>query len=101
MCVGKQERSVIDNCLQKLDSLMVTFRTYGGRQIDVNRGDFDINFFRGLNDTCSDIYNRLLSLLHGASQDNKKTSKVGWDEEVVLAKAVEVPFIEQDVRDVD
>jgi len=91
----KEERSVIEDCLQKLASLMVTFRTYGGRNIDINRGDFDIDFFRGLNNTCSDIHDKLLSLLDGASQDNEKSARVDSDEQIVVAKAVEVSTIEQ------
>lgn len=45
MCFIVQERSVIEDCLQELASLMVTFRTYSGGHIDINREDFDINFF--------------------------------------------------------
>lgn len=94
MCFGKQDRSVIDDCLQKLASLMVTFRTYGGRHIDISRGDFDVDFFRGLNDNCSDIHDRLLSLLDGASQNCEKSAKGSAYEDIVVVKALEVPTVE-------
>jgi hypothetical protein len=95
MCFGKQERSVLEDCLQNLASLMVTFRTYGGAHIDVNRGDFDIDFFRGLNDTCSDIHDGLLSLLEASSQNVTEGAEGSEGEEIVVAKAVEIPAFEQ------
>lgn len=95
MCLGKQEqRDIVEDCLQKLASLMVTFRTYGGKQTDVNRGDFDIDFFRGLNDTCSKIHDNLLSLLDSASQNNEKSAQIERDEKILAAKAVEAPTLE-------
>ena len=91
MCFVGQERSVIEDCLQKLASLMVTFRTYSGAHIDINRGDFDVNFFIGLNDSCRDIHDKLLNLLDGASQNEEKSAKSNGDEDVVVAKVAEIP----------
>lgn len=76
MCFVGKERSVIEDCLQKLASLMVTFRTYSGRHIDINRGDFDIKFFVSLNDSCSNIHYKLLNLLDGAIQKNERVLRV-------------------------
>jgi hypothetical protein len=90
MCFVGQERSVIEDCLQKLASLMVTFRTYSGKHIDINRGDFDINFFVGLNDSCSDIHYKLLNLLDGAIQKNEKSIKGSGDEDIIVAKEAEI-----------
>ena len=72
MCFVGQERSVIEDCLQKLASLMVTFRTYSGRHIDINREDFDINFFVGLNDSCSDIHYKLLKPTGRGNSEKRK-----------------------------
>ena len=93
MCLHKQESILIKDCLEKLASLMVTFRTYGGRQIDVNRGDFDIDFFRGLNDTCTDIHDKLLSALQGELREQK--IKPLMEGEIVAAKVEEVTTLEQ------
>lgn len=95
MCVGKKELRVIEDCLQKLASLMVTFRTYGGKNIDINRGEFDIDFFKGLNDVCSDIHDRLSGLLHDSSQDNEKTAKVCPQKAPVAIKPLEVATSQQ------
>jgi hypothetical protein len=95
MCFGKREKSVIDDCLQQLAGLMVTFRTYSGKNIDVSRGDFDINFFKELNNTCSDIHTKLLSLQDEASQKNKNRENGHGSVEMVGANALEIPTLEQ------
>jgi hypothetical protein len=73
---------------------MVTFRTYGGTHIGINRGDFDVDFFRGLNDSCSDIHERLLGLLEVSFQNDVEGAKGSANEDIVVAKAVEVPTAE-------
>jgi hypothetical protein len=73
---------------------MVTFRTYSGANIDISRGDFDINFFKGLNDSCRDIHDKLLSLLSTVSQNEEEKNKDNKDEDIVVATVGENPIAE-------
>jgi hypothetical protein len=88
MCLVNQERGVIEDCVEKLASLMVTFRTYSGAHLEIRRGDFDINFFKALNDSCKDIHDELLSLLGTVSQNEEKV-KNDKDEDIVVVKVEE------------
>jgi hypothetical protein len=58
---SREASETIDTCIEELTELIATFRMYGGRLVDIDRGDFDIDFFKGLHTKCSNIYNKLFA----------------------------------------
>jgi hypothetical protein len=74
----KEASKTIDTCMEELTDLIATFRMYGGRLVDIDRGDFDIDFFRGLHTKCSAIYSKLQGvsrLLPQSSQEARKMAE--------------------------
>jgi hypothetical protein len=57
----------IRDCTNALMDMMATFRTYSGRHLDIDRGDFDVEFFKELHRKCSAIHKRLESVIERAS----------------------------------
>jgi hypothetical protein len=49
----------IDACSEELMDLMATFRMYSGKTLDIDRGDFDIAFFKEIHSKCSDIHEKI------------------------------------------
>ncbi len=49
-------------CEQELMGLIGTFCMYGGRLTDIDRGDFDVGFFKDLHAKCSNIQSKLGSV---------------------------------------
>ena len=74
----KEASRTIHTCMEELTDLIATFRMYGGRLVDIDRGDFDIDFFRGLHTKCSAIYSKLQGvsrLLPQSSQEARKMAE--------------------------
>jgi hypothetical protein len=59
---SKEAAEVIDACVKELRDLMTTFAVYGGKVAGIDRGDFDVEFFRELQNKCCAIHDRLRSL---------------------------------------
>jgi hypothetical protein len=55
-------QETIRYCTEALMDIMATFRTYSGKHLDIDRGDFDVEFFKELHGKCSAINNKLQSL---------------------------------------
>jgi hypothetical protein len=49
---------------------------YGGRLVDIDRGDFDIDFFKGLHNKCSNIYNKLQDVSRRLPQGSQKATNM-------------------------
>jgi hypothetical protein len=59
--------------------MMATFRTYSGKHLDIDRGDFDVEFFKELHGKCSAIHRKLdsLALVLGPSKKPRQLLKTG------------------------
>ena len=55
-------RETIRDCTEALTDMMATFRTYSGKHLDIDRGDFDVEFFKELHGKCSAVHEKLQSL---------------------------------------
>jgi hypothetical protein len=62
--------------MEDLTELIATFRMYGGRLVDIDRGDFDIDFFKGLHTKCSDIYKKLQGVSRLLPQGSEKARRM-------------------------
>lgn len=69
---SREASETIDTCMEELTELIATFRMYGGRLVDIDRGDFDIDFFKGLHTKCNNIYNKLQGISRLLPQDSQK-----------------------------
>ena len=69
---SREASETIDTCMEELTELIATLRMYGGRLVDIDRGDFDIDFFKGLHTKCNNIYNKLQGISRLLPQDSQK-----------------------------
>jgi hypothetical protein len=72
----KEASETIDTCMEELTDLIATFRMYGGRLVDIDRGDFDIDFFKGLHTKCSNIYSKLQDVSRLFPQGSQKATNM-------------------------
>jgi hypothetical protein len=73
---SREASETIDTCIEELTELIATFRMYGGRLVDIDRGDFDIDFFKGLHTKCSNIYNKLQDVSRLLPQGSQKARRM-------------------------
>lgn len=80
MCITEQHlkdaSETIRTCEEELRLLIATFAVYGGRLTDIDRGDFDVDFFKYLRAKCIEIHHRLELLGHLLSSNAQKSEKV-------------------------
>ena len=55
-------QETIRDCAEALKDMMAIFRTYSGKHLDIDRGDFDVEFFRELHSRGNTIQAKLSSL---------------------------------------
>lgn len=72
----KEASQTIDTCMEELTDLITTFRMYAGRLVDIDRGDFDIDFFKGLHTKCSKIYSKLQDVSRLFPQDCQEANNM-------------------------
>ena len=72
-------QSTIRDCTEALVDLMATFKTYSGKHLDIDRGDFDVEFFKELHGKCSAIHRKLesLALVLGTSEKPRQRPNTG------------------------
>ena len=55
-------RNAIHACTEVLLDMMATFRMYSGKHLNIDRGDFDVEFFKDLHDKCLKVKHKLTYL---------------------------------------
>lgn len=55
-------QKALETAMNELSQMMATFKTYSGPHLDIDRGDFDVAFFRELYDRCATIQRNLSQL---------------------------------------
>jgi len=81
-------QATIRDCTEALMDMMATFRTYSGKHLDIDRGDFEAEFFKELHGKCSAIHRKLESLAQvlGTPEKPRQLPKTG------MSRAIAVKF---------
>ncbi|MBW2107705.1 MAG: hypothetical protein JRI36_03430 [Deltaproteobacteria bacterium] len=61
-------QKALETVMNELSQMMATFKTYSGPHLDIDRGDFDVAFFRDLYARCATIRHNLALLAREAPQ---------------------------------